>query len=75
MSSGKPSSFVVFRTSVLSCLCLEPHVTGPKSVSHDSGVIPVSHGNREGRLAESHCVQKRNCSDELFLLVVFEMLC
>ena len=33
--SGKPSGFVVLRTSVLSCLCLEPHVTGPKSVSHD----------------------------------------
>ena len=35
MSSGKPSGFVVFRTFVLSCLSLEPHVTGPKSVNHD----------------------------------------
>ena len=34
VSSGKPSGLVVLRTLVLSGLCLEPHVTGPKSVSH-----------------------------------------
>ena len=54
VSSGKPSGLVVLRTLVLSGLCLEPHVTGPKSVSHDKRC----HGSREVRFLESHGVRE-----------------